>query len=157
MLAPFDIDKYLRMPELIGVYRVNGHDRFMKHDKDGINIGSPKKINATGIKKILDHCKNHQPKTQAQIFKDWLGTLPMGTTEADYDYEVHEYNPKNLPYIDVTKITKDKSGHPQYNAPVFHGTPITIDGKNYSVDANSLEESDFEDRTDMDMDEFFAE
>lgn len=32
-LAPFEIDRYLRMPELIGAYRVSGHDRFMKYDK----------------------------------------------------------------------------------------------------------------------------
>jgi hypothetical protein len=32
-----------------------------------------------------------------------------------------------------------------------------IDGKQYSVDANSLDENDFDDRADVDMDEFFAE
>lgn len=157
-LAPFDLDKYLRMPELIGPYRVSGHDRFMKHSKDGKYTNSPpKKINKYGIEKIVEYCKNTKPKTQSQIFKEWLGALPMGTNESDYNYDIYEYNPNNLPYMDVKKIQMDENNFPQYSEPVFQGVQIVIDNKIYSIDVNALEESDFDDREDMDRDEFFAE
>lgn len=157
-LAPFEIDRYLRMPELIGAYRVSGHDRFMKYDKDGKITGHPRKMNANAIKKIVEHCMNIQPKTQTQIFKESLGVMPMGTTEADYDYEVYEYNPNGLPYLDISKFIIGKNNSPQYTgSPAFQGTPITIDGKGYSVDLSALDESDFDERSDMDNDEFFSE
>ncbi|CBW25698.1 hypothetical protein BMS_0799 [Halobacteriovorax marinus SJ] len=155
-LAPFDLDKYLKMPELIGPYKVSGHDRFMKRNKDGKN-SPPKKINYNGIKKIVKYCENIKPKTQTQIFKDWLGAIPMGTHESDYDYEIYEYNPNNLPYLNVRKIQMDENNFPQYNDPAFQGVQIVIDKRIYSVDVNALEESDFDEREDFDYDEFFAE
>lgn len=154
VLEPFKFDKYLKMPLNIGHHKVHGFHTFMKSKEDG---HFRCQLNASAIQKILNHCSNLQPKKQSQIFKDWLGQIPVGYSQ-DSDYEVLEYNPNNLPYLDISQIIIGEDGRPTTKNDIkyFHPNALTIDGKHYSIDLSSLDDSDF-DWNPTTPTEFFAE
>lgn len=155
ILPPLDLEKYLKMPEVLDKFRVTGHDRFLFEPVKG-NAAKHKirKINKLGVEKIVAHCRKQGPKLQSEILKEWLGSLPMGTSEDDWEFEVYEFNPRNLPYLDPRKVDM-VNGRPVSSEDCFHGVSITIDGKAYSVDLMALDDEDFDEQTDFDIDEFF--
>lgn len=154
-LPPFDMDDYLKMPERIDGHKVSRHDRFLRM-KDGKYTDEVRKLNAKGIKKILDYCANLQPKTQGEIMKEQFGQLPMGMNDGMADVLIYEYNPRNLPPLDPSKIVM-KDGRPVSTIECFHPAPIEIDDQNYNIDLGAFDEDDFDIRTDMGIDELFSD
>ena len=87
-----------------------------------------------------------------------IGEVPVvGGNMLDLDEIIYEYNPNNLPPIQMdNSIQYDSAGHPYLRSDVFHPTPIVINGKNYSVHVSSLPKEYFENDPDFTVDELLS-
>jgi hypothetical protein len=153
-LPPLELQRYLDMPKFVGPYRVRRHNRFMMRQ---LNTGTQavRQLNENAIKKIV---KNAKPVPLRQHYLNFLGQIPQGAGGINQpDSTIYEYNPKQLPPILTSKLTQNDERRPQFASPVFQPIYLEIDGNQYAVDVSGFGDEDFDENTDLNIDELLAE
>ncbi len=153
-LRDLDLTAYLNMPERIGRFLVR-RPNFVRHPIDSPNDGKVTRISKTGLQKIVSYCKKIGAVSGEQHLKNTI-VANIDLYPDDLKASVFEYNPNALPPLDPTKI-KMVGGKPVSPAGCFTPLHLQINGESYAIDFSSLDEQDFEERTDIDVDELFAE
>lgn len=154
-LRPLNLQDYDNMPRLIGPYRVGHHNRFASVPLDRSDQGYVWRLTEAAITEIVTKSR---PVTLGENLKHMIGEVPVvGGNMLDLDEIIYEYNPNNLPPIQMdNSIQYDSAGHPYLRSDVFHPTPIVINGKNYSVHVSSLPKEYFENDPDFTVDELLS-
>jgi hypothetical protein len=157
VLRNLDLRPYLDMPARIGGHLV-GRSRFVR-TPIGMNLtdGRVIRLTAKGVEKIVKHAKAGGAVTMQQHCMNTLGLLPQGVTPQFLAGLVFEYNPRNLPPLDISKITRDAQGQVEMPKDCYQPVPIRIDGEPYFVDMFALDADDMEEDPDIDADELLSE
>lgn len=156
-LRELNLQEYLKMPMKIGKFLV-GRNRFIRYPLDGnVRDGRVMRVSEKGITRIVEHCQNVGKVTMREHFMNTIGSIPEGTSEAYLSSSLFEFNPKNLPPLDVGSIRFDSKGRPSMPDGCFQASPMQIDGEHYAVHMGSLDEDDFEEDPNMDVDEMLSE
>lgn len=156
-LRDLDLTAYLNMPERIGNFLVK-RPNFVRHPIDAAFPKDAKvtRISKTGLQKIVSHCRKIGAVSGEQHLRNTL-VVDLAVFPDKYRKgSVFEYNPNALPPLDPTNI-KMVGGKPVMPAGCFRPLQLQIDGAAYAIDVSALNEEDFEERTDIDVDELFAE
>lgn len=149
-----NLHSYFDMPSRVGKYKARKHDKLMIQF-DGEDERSVKRLTLSAIDRIVE---NSKMVTLEQHFINHLGNLPLGA-EKIYDLStcVYEYNPMNKPSIQHANIQWNEKGHPVGDVDTFQPLGIEIDGKQYAIDAGSLNKDDFEDNPDFTVTELLSQ
>lgn len=147
-LRPVDLSPYLSLPTIIDGHAVTGHDRYLL-DSDNIEK-RVFRLSDMAIRRIYEDC---QIKGKQKLFDDdeleqvrsggSLGALVMA--------KAYVYNPMNKRIISCFKVESNRiSGKNEVDPDEFYPKHhIRIDGGYYYIDIDSLDESDFEQNSDM--------
>ncbi|MDH2431733.1 hypothetical protein QCD60_04080 [Pokkaliibacter sp. MBI-7] len=146
-----NLHSYFDMPSRVGKFKVRKHDKLM-FQFDGEDERTVKRLTLSAIDRIVEKSKM---VTLEQHFINHLGNLPLGA-EKIYDLStcVYEYNPMNKPSI---KIQWNEKGHPVGDVNTFQPLWIEIDGKQYAIDAGSVNKDDLEDNPDFTVTELLSQ
>jgi hypothetical protein len=156
-LRDLDLQDYLKMPMRLGNFLVT-RNRFIRYPTDGdVRDGKVMRISKEGIAKIVSHCEQTGKITMRQHLLNTVGSIPEGMTEGYLGATIFEFNPKGLPPIDLSAIRLDSKGRPGIPQEYFQATPLQIDGEHYAVHMGSLEDDEFEEDPDMDVEEMLSE
>ncbi|MEO8903101.1 MAG: DUF6602 domain-containing protein [Polyangiaceae bacterium] len=156
-LRNLDLRDYLKMPARVGSHLVE-RNQFVRFPTEGdVKDGVVTRISAVGIEKIVAHCQNVGPIPMKQHLLNSIGTIPIGVTPQYLATLVFEYNPRNLPPMDLSRMTVDSRDRPVLPDGHFHPLPFRIDGHGYAVDVGALEGDELEADLDMDVEELFSE
>ena len=157
VLRNLDLRPYLDMPARIGSHLV-GRARLVRH---AIGLkpeqGQVIRLTAKGVEKIVAHAKARGPVTMQQHYLNILGQIPQGANPQHLAGQVFEYNPRNLPPLDLSKMTRGAHGELALPSDRFQPVPLTIDGEPYAVDMLSLGAEDLEEDPDIDANELLNE
>ena len=115
------------------------------------------RISKTGIEKIVAHCREVGSIPMQQHLLNSIGTIPVGVTQQYLGSPVFEYNPRNLPPMDLSKMTVDKMNRPVLPEGYFQPMPYRIDDSNFAIDIGALDGDDLEADLDMDVEELLSE
>jgi hypothetical protein len=148
----------LKAPERIGTHRVSGHNQFIRTDATGKVLSGVYKLNEKGVEEILSHCAGQTAISYREVLLHQFGKDTEQIERAlrnQLSATMKEYNPENLPPIDISRIQTTPNG-PVYVGRYFAPRFFTIDGAAYAVETSSLGEACFDQRDDMDLDELLA-
>ena len=147
ILPPLELERYLRLPEVIDGHRVLKHDRFVRREGAGVDFY---RLKASAVRHVIEECR--------KAGRVSLSSLLPGVPEGFKDQEVFVYNPRNLPVPTLDELMAYASGDDPDAKEVFTTTSlIAIDGDSYYLDAAAFGKDDFERIEDRDLAEFFAQ
>ncbi|WP_129543339.1 DUF6602 domain-containing protein [Serratia sp. 1D1416] len=145
-----DLHSYFDMPSRVGKYKVRKHDKLIIKFNDK-KEASVKRLTLAAIDRIV---MNSKMVTLEQHYINHLGVLPQGVENIyNLSSNVYEYNPMNKPAL---KLLLDENGRYVNDVNTFQPLNIEIDGNNYAIDANSINESDFEENPDFTVNELMS-
>ncbi len=144
-LRDLDLSVYDRMPRIVGPYRVNYHDRFIKLSSDNSMEQRVCRLNELALRTIVN---NSIAVTGRQHYSNRFGEIPSGLERyVDLNAAIYEYNPKGHPAMSSLGLSNADPVR------VFNIAEIQIDGKPYAVDMNALHDEFFDENPDLTVDE----
>ncbi|AUX20972.1 uncharacterized protein SOCEGT47_014500 [Sorangium cellulosum] len=160
-LPPFELLRYLQMPDIVKKHRVRNHDRFAR----GKGAGAKSyKLTESAIEKIVADAVG------PMMFRDYLSMkhIPnQGMSEKELDAPIWHYSPQGvtppaatLPAPAPPAEAPDAAAPPPAaqpaapRLPAAPDWPVFIDGQTYYVNLASLEEDDLVE-TDVPVADFF--